>query len=373
MSTSPQSEGLSEPPLDQLSAQSTRHPNAPFSTLLDETSFGAMTVDASLRVTYCNLPMSVMFPAQAVAEGSCLRDHLVLSDLQAMLSTAIQGHRRIESRINRQFSAGHSGSDDRTYRAIAGPIEPADGGGGWIILEDITEQVITEQIRRDFVTNASHELCTPLSLISGYIETLQSGIIKTGPPLTRCLKVMEIHSARMMRIIDDMLTISRLENENSYLNMELFSVNHCVEDVLRHLHALIELRKPIITLDLPDEGGDLFGDRFYWDQIFTNLVENALKENPREGLHVTIRGRWSDYEVVLEVIDNGIGIDAEDVPFVFKRFYRCTKHHNHEFRGTGLGLSIVKRAVEAHGGSIELSSSPEVETVFTMRIPVFRH
>jgi len=114
----------------------------------------------------------------------------------------------------------------------------------------------------------------------------------------------------------------------------------------------------------------LDGDRFYWDQIFTNLIENSLKENSRTGLHITISGEWTADECVLIVEDDGIGICHDDAPFVFKRFFRCAKHHSQETKGTGLGLSIVKRAVEAHGGTIELESEQGVRTAFTMRVPV---
>jgi signal transduction histidine kinase len=174
----------------------------------------------------------------------------------------------------------------------------------------------------------------------------------------------------MMRIIEDLLTISRLESQDTQLKRETFHVRACVEDVLEHLTPLIELRQPVITLDFPDDGGLLQGDRFYWDQIFTNLIENALKENPRTGLHLRIAGEWLGDECVLSISDDGIGIPAEDVPFVFKRFYRCGKERAHETKGTGLGLCIVKRAVEAHGGSIDLTSVPGVETAFVIHVPV---
>jgi signal transduction histidine kinase len=183
---------------------------------------------------------------------------------------------------------------------------------------------------------------------------------------------MEKHSKRMMRIIEDMLTISRLESGDAQLKAETFLVRGCVEDVLEHLTPLIDARQPVVSLKFPEPGGLLQGDRFYWDQIFTNLIENALKENQRPGLRLTISGEWQEHECVLKVADDGIGIPAIDVPFVFKRFFRCAKHHSQETRGTGLGLSIVKRAVEAHGGTIEVHSTPTVETVFTMRVPLQR-
>jgi two-component system, OmpR family, phosphate regulon sensor histidine kinase PhoR len=194
-------------------------------------------------------------------------------------------------------------------------------------------------------------------------------MFKGATSMQRCLEVMEKHSRRMMRIIEDMLTISRLESEDTQLQCSPFCVRSCVEDVLEHLTPMIDLRQPVITLDLP-KNGIMHGDRFYWDQIFTNLIENALKENQMEGLQITVSGEWRDRELVLSVADNGVGIPLEDQAFVFKRFFRCAKHHSQEIKGTGLGLSIVRRAVEAHGGQIALRSVPGVETVFEMTVPL---
>jgi signal transduction histidine kinase len=229
---------------------------------------------------------------------------------------------------------------------------------------------MAEQIRKDFVANASHELRTPLTLINGYVETLQSGVLKDQTSIQRCYEVMEKHGKRIVRIIEDMLTISRLESGNSALNIETFTARSCVQDALDQLSPLLQERGASIELDLPADGGQMRGDRFYWDQVFTNLIENSLKENPNPGLIIKISGKWFTDHCLLSVSDNGIGIAAHDLPFVFKRFYRGHKHHSPQIKGTGLGLSIVRRAIEAHGGTIDLTSTPGVETTFSMRVPV---
>lgn len=240
------------------------------------------------------------------------------------------------------------------------------------MIHDISEQVMADQVRKDFVANASHELRTPLTLINGYIETLQSGVLKDEASLKRCYDVMEKHGKRIIRIIEDMLTISRLENGSSELNIEPFTVRGCVQDALDHLSPMLEGRDTRIDLDFPADGGPMHGDRFYWDQVFTNLIENSIKENPNPGLVIKVSGQWFSDHCLLRVSDNGIGIAAHDLPFVFKRFYRGHKHHSPQIKGTGLGLSIVRRAIEAHGGTLELSSTPGVDTTFTMRLPLHR-
>lgn len=341
-----------------------------YSMLLNESPLAMLVIDEHGRISYANRAAGVLLPPHAVQVGNAVPLQPELAAIAPLVTEAIAEQRRVETDVHLPALTSPQRPDEHVYHAVAAPIGTAPGTGVWVMIEDVTDRMLTEQIRKDFVTNASHELRTPLSLIHGYIETLKSGLIRGTSSLNRCLDVMEKHSKRMMRIIEDMLTISRLESGDAQLRAETFLVRGCVEDVLEHLTPLVDARQPVITLSFPEPGGILQGDRFYWDQIFTNLMENALKENQSPGLHLTISGEWLEHECVLKVTDNGIGIPAVDIPFVFKRFFRCAKHHSQETRGTGLGLSIVKRAVEAHGGSIEVHSKPGIETVFTMRVPL---
>lgn len=340
------------------------------SSLLDETPQGILVVDEDGVITHVNLAMSVLFLPLRLVVGQKFVARQGVKIVGDLMDEARETHQRVEGEL--RFTTEHptDGHNEHFYRVVVSPWHEGIRSGLWVMVEDTTQRIMTERIRQDFVTNAGHELRTPLSLIHGYIETLKGGLIKNPASLLRCLDVMEKHSRRMMRLIEDMLTISRLEGPDAQLRPEPFLVRGCVEDVLEHLTPLIELRQPVVTLDFPVDGGLMRGDRFYWDQIFTNLIENALKENPRIGLRLVISGRWTRHECILTVEDDGVGIAAEDVPFVFKRFYRCAKDHSQEIRGTGLGLSIVKRAVEAHGGSIELESSPGVRTTFIIRLPL---
>jgi signal transduction histidine kinase len=121
---------------------------------------------------------------------------------------------------------------------------------------------------------------------------------------------------------------------------------------------------------MSDEALVLHGDRFYWTQVLFNLVENALKQNPHPGLRVEIGCEQAGDQLRIWVADNGIGIPSADLPHIFRRFYRVEKHHSQrEIKGTGLGLSIVKRAIEAHGGSIGVTSVPGRETKFFIQVP----
>jgi two-component system phosphate regulon sensor histidine kinase PhoR len=339
-----------------------------FGTLLNEAPQGILVVDDADVIVFANLAMSVMLLPHALEEGRPLGTAPSLEAITRIIKDARTRRTRVEGELRLPLPHSYAAewSHERHYHLCASPWSEGPRTGIWVMVEDRTEHDTIAQTRQDFVTSAGHELRTPLSLIHGYIETLKSGMIKNTASLVRCLDVMEKHSRRMMRIIDDMLTISRLEGLEEPLKTETFLVRACVHDALEHLTPLIEIRQPVITLDFPPDGGILSGDRFYWDQIFSNLIENALKENPRTGLRIAITGRWTQHECIITVTDDGIGIRPEDLPYAFKRFYRGVQ----ESKGTGLGLSIVKRAVEVHGGTIDLESHPGRSTVFTIRVPL---
>lgn len=240
-----------------------------------------------------------------------------------------------------------------------------------LMMRDITASVHADQVRQDFVANASHELRTPLSIISGYLENLtEEGGLDNKDLARRMLETMDRHVVRINRIVEDMLVISKLESDDAVpLNLAPFNIAACVRDIIERLELVIKKQEATIELNVPEL--QLTGDHFYWTQILFNLVENALKQNPSIPLRIGITAEMdSDDKFKICISDNGIGIPATDLPFIFKRFYRVEKHHSQtQVKGTGLGLSIVKRAIDAHGGDITATSTPGVETLFTITVP----
>jgi signal transduction histidine kinase len=182
---------------------------------------------------------------------------------------------------------------------------------------------------------------------------------------------MRKHGDRLAQIIEDLLVISRMESgEANAVKKEAFDLAACAEDVVHRLAPLTAAKEARVKIVAPKDGdSSIYGDRFYWDQILFNLISNALKENFAKGLEVTVSLTQDAGISEIRVSDNGVGIPYGDLPFVFKRFYRVARHHGQEVKGTGLGLSIVKRAVEAHHGTIAVHSRPGIETVFTIRVP----
>ena len=247
-----------------------------------------------------------------------------------------------------------------------------------VVIRDVTAEHQAEQVRRDFVANASHELRTPMAIINGYLENLIDDDVVEDPEVSRkFLKTMRKHGDRIARLVEDMLMISKIESgEEIAISKDEFCFHDCAKDVLERLEHIIEKQGASVDLSIPAGSMKLTGDRFYWTQIIFNLVENALKQNRSAELQIQIKGerivRENGVEnLSISVCDDGIGIPSADLPFVFKRFYRVEKHHSQAgVKGTGLGLSIVKRAVEAHGGEIRVTSIPGTQTCFTITLPV---
>lgn len=345
--------------------------------LVDGIDDGLLIIGNEQQVLFSNRGAIRFFPAVADPIGrpflDCVGDHRIAE----VVANGARSGRRLQEEVLVSTPRGDSMGGERVYSVEAVPLsshEPAGlDGAVLVILRDETQKHHLEKIRKDFVANASHELRTPLSIIIGYLENLKDGEITAPMEVQRAFTVMKKHGDRLASIVEDLLVISRMESgQEDVLRLEPFNFEACAQEVVQRLGPIVAgaRSKVSITVDAGDEPS-VFGDRFYWDQILFNLVGNAIKENQYQGggVRIMIKLRQEAGFSVIEVIDDGVGIPLADLPFVFKRFYRVTRHHSHEIKGTGLGLSIVKRAVEAHHGTITVHSKPGVETVFTIRVP----
>jgi two-component system, OmpR family, phosphate regulon sensor histidine kinase PhoR len=348
--------------------------------LLNEIRDAIIILDENREIRFLNKTAQELFPSDqpylARPFLEVCRDHRVYDTIE--LADEVGG--KVSEHIHLRVSDTKGGRlHEITLLVEAEPLSLNGNGpgktGAWIVMKDISKLLETEQIRQDFVANASHELRTPLSIINGYLETMNEEDLDLNSPIfKKAIGTMRKHSERISRIVDDMLTISKLEGASDLLTYEPFDLRESAEEIILQLMPIVEAHHAKITIKASaDSSWVVCGDRFYWDQIFFNLIENALKQNPTPGLHITISFRSENGRHFIEIADDGIGIPAVDIPLVFKRFYRVQKHHaRNQIKGTGLGLSIVKRAVEAHHGRIEVESQPGVRTAFTISIPQTR-
>lgn len=336
---------------------------------------GLFIISSRLTVLFVNRGAMKFFPPISSPVGrtllECVRDHRIVEMVQGSVES---GQRQRQEFLVSSRGEG-SGVEDRIFSVEAVPLNgDAPGGmegGVLVILRDETEKHTLERIRKDFVANASHELRTPLSIINGYLENLVEGDISEPDETKRAFGIMRKHGDRLAQIVEDLLIISRMESgEQEAVRVEEFDFKACALDVIHRLTPVITTKEAKVEMVLVDNCSPyIHGDRYYWDQILFNLVSNALKENLARGLQVTIQLKQEGDTSEIQVKDNGVGIPHADLPFVFKRFYRVARHHSKEIKGTGLGLSIVKRAVEAHQGTITVHSRPGIETLFTIRVP----
>ena len=335
-----------------------------------------LLLDAEGIIRYANSPAEQLFPGRAILDQHL--DKVFLDGkLAAPIRKAVISKKEIAKQVilSEQSGTGahHEPAGESVWFVDAGPIE-ADNPATpvRVIIRNTTAEHHAEQVRKDFVANASHELRTPLAIINGYLENLIEGnLLDDRDTALRFLKIMDKHGRRIARIVEDMLIISRLESgEVNTLRVKPFPLESCVQDVVERLESVITGQGASVSISSDDPGLLLQGDRFYWTQILFNLVENALKQNPEIPLVVEIGWRETKDDLVIWVSDNGIGIPAADLPFIFRRFYRVEKHHSQaEIKGTGLGLSIVRRAIEAHNGNIEVTSTPGEITRFAISLP----
>ena len=346
--------------------------------LLDALPDGVLTVTQEGRIFRANEKARSLFGNRPLEEGT-LEESLLEAALTEPIRTALRSRRGTTELIVLPpgslpgASAGHTGESHWLIQISPLKID-TQAAELLVLLRDVSESTQSNQIRKDFVANASHELRTPLTIIGGYLENLLEDDLLEDPENARqVLGIMDKHVSRINRIVEDMLVISRLERgEAAALKLSLFPIEDCIKEVLERLEPLIQQQNASITVKVSDSALSLEADRFYWTQLLFNLIENALKQNSAIAVSVEIKAACNEAnELLLSVSDNGIGIPASDLPYIFKRFFRVEKHHGQaEIKGTGLGLSIVKRAVEAHGGEITASSTPGVATSFSIRVPL---
>ncbi|WP_421698804.1 ATP-binding protein [Ancylobacter sp.] len=262
---------------------------------------------------------------------------------------------------------------DRWLRADIVPIRPGllrEGAPIEAVLlsfVDLTPQRRVEQMRVDFVANASHELRTPLASLSGFIETLQGPARNDANARERFLKIMNEQARRMSRLIDDLLSLSRIEL-NAHLRPEAaVDLAAVVGHVREALAPLGRERGVDILFTPPAEPVEVRGDRDELIRVFENLVENALKYGGTGGrVEITVAREGTD--AVATVRDYGPGIAPEHVPRLTERFYRVDTAHSREQGGTGLGLAIVKHIVARHRGKMGIESTPGVGSTFSVRL-----
>lgn len=325
----------------------------------------AMIVAPDDRIAAMNAPAITMFGAGVIGRHHAIA--LRHPDVQAALSAALRDG---QASVARQVVPGPS--QDVVHRVTVTPL-PQEAGV-LCVFEDLSEAEQIGQMRREFVANVSHELRSPLTALTGFIETLK-GAAKDDPAAReRFLTIMEREAGRMNRLIRDLLHLSRVEGEERVrptTRVDLVEVLRSTKATLRPLaeQAAVELELVVadgLCTTVP-------GDTDQLVQVFQNLIENAVKYGGAGGV-VTVRltadSLPKSAAVRVEIIDRGEGIDAVHLPRLTERFYRVDGHRSREKGGTGLGLAIVKHIVQRHRGRLQITSEKGKGSTFAVILPV---
>jgi two-component system phosphate regulon sensor histidine kinase PhoR len=222
-------------------------------------------------------------------------------------------------------------------------------------------------MRKDFVANVSHELKTPITSIKGFSETLLDGAINDKQTAEYFLSIILKESDRLQSLIQDLLDLSKIEQQGFQLSIQPCDVRELLEDIVVILDGKSKEKEIELSLSIPDGLLLIEGDLYRLKQIFINLINNALTYTPKGGaVQVTVE-KHEQYLLIV-VTDTGIGIKTEEIPRIFERFYRVDRARSRNSGGTGLGLAIVKHLVEAHKGQISVSSKLGDGTSFTVKL-----
>lgn len=259
-----------------------------------------------------------------------------------------------------------------SYYSIA--ISPLYSGqsirGAVAVIRDKTDEHRLEKLKSDFIANVSHELRTPIAMLQGYSEAILDGVVKTEEEKNEMIRVVYDESQRMGRLVKDLLDLARMESGHLTLYKEEVPITFVMERMTqkfmqaakeKHVHLAFKT-------DMADDVWvSLDEDRI--EQVLTNLIDNALRHTP-EGQAVTVELTSELSYAKISVQDTGIGIPAEDLPYVFERFYKADKARTRKKGGTGLGLAITKNIIEAHKGNIKVESEVGKGTAFTFYLPM---
>ena len=240
--------------------------------------------------------------------------------------------------------------------------------GALIVMRDITDLRKLEEVRTDFVANVSHELKTPITSIKGFIETLSSDDFEHNKETKKFLEIIRQQSNRLNTIVDDLLTLSRIERKEEHIVFDLFPLENIIKNSIALCHHQAEKKNIKIKMNC-DSNSEIKVNSALLEQALVNLIINAIQHS-NSNTTISLIGQMKDKKIIISVQDEGIGIEKKHHTRLFERFYRIDSSRSRNDGGTGLGLSIVKHIVNAHKGEISLESEIGKGSIFTIKIPI---
>ena len=328
---------------------------ARFQRMVESLPDGVLLIDGSGHIAWFNESARAMFGLDAARDVGTLAEQLIRHrGFRALLEDFRQGREASPLMLDEGFGAS------RRMLALT-PVAFGDSDV-MILAHDVSDAARTEAMRRDFIANVSHELRTPLTVVGGFLETLDGPQPPEPDALRRMVTLMADQSRRMTRLVEDLLTLSRLESEPEPSRTEVVDVPALVESLAGEARALSGGRHHIVVAEA--SGGRVRASGEELRSAFGNLVSNAVRYTP-DGGTITLRWLLEQGVPVFAVTDTGIGIPEEHIPRLTERFYRVDKGRSTATGGTGLGLAIVKHVLQRHGGRLRITSVPGEGSTFS--------
>jgi two-component system phosphate regulon sensor histidine kinase PhoR len=340
-------------------------------SFVDAIPLPAVLVDRSERIQAANAEARAL-----LGQGLAGRNYVTMLRAPVLLDAIDACLADTRPRTARYLS--NDGAQDTTFRVTCSYVPGASKdrpGAVLVCFEDTTHLEQAGQMRRDFVANVSHELRTPLTALMGFIETLRGPARDDAAARERFLGIMEREAQRMNRLVGDLLSLSRVEGEERVRPTEQVHLTELLTSTLNSLRPVADDAGVTLEPAYGDVPISMHADPDQLRQVFTNLVENAIKYGGAGG-RVTVKLAYMAHDPSLrgpsariEVIDYGPGIDEVHLPRLTERFYRADSHRSRELGGTGLGLAIVKHIINRHRGRLRVESELGQGSVFTVILP----
>jgi len=341
------------------------------SVVLNQSQNGMLAVDENMRITLATSTAKRLLGIRGNCDGVMLADACKDVELVPVFEESMQqegvSNIPVDARNNLtgvttplQLYISPLRQDKRVTGAVA-------------MVEDVTELRRLERVRTDFAANVSHELKTPLTSIKGFVETLLEGGAIDNPTMARkFLRIIMMEADRLTRLINDILSITKMESGKSEVSNERIQLDQMAEDIVEMLSIHAAEKQIEVTSNQPKEALYVWGNPDRVEQMLINLIENAIKYNQPGGT-VRVSVYDTNDKIQLLVSDTGIGIDEKHIPRLFERFYRVDKGRSRSMGGTGLGLAIVKHIVVSMGGMIEVHSKLGEGTEFLVTLPKYEN
>ena len=334
------------------------------SAILGSMIEGVAVISPQERVVFSNRAFSQILGLDGIRiEGRPLVEVVRQSDLLAVIKKVLLEHEQVSSEI----VVGTVRL--RSFSVTAAPVLTTGASAAVLVLHDISELRRLERVRQDFVANVSHEFRTPLTAIQGFAETLLGGALNDPEHRERFVEIIRDHAARLARLTEDLLKLSRIEAGKLDLEFRPVSVYQLVQSCVETVRFKADRKELVLDVRMPEGLPNVQGDSNGLHEVLQNLLDNAVQYTPASG-RLEVSASDEGDQVTVTVADTGIGIPQAEQERIFERFYRVDAARSREAGGTGLGLSIARHIMEAHGGRLWVESEVGVGSRFHFSMPV---